>query len=408
MSTLTSTSASTAESESKIQIRWNEVIFNYVLITPETVLNYEGKTIRFVDCTFEEWISEIPSGSEIKWQFTMFRGPCKFGDAIKISGVKNGLWDNHTLWSWCIIQNTTIGNHNTFGFGTEISAGATIGDNNTFDSGTEVGNLATIGRNNTFGRNSIVSVEEIAAIGRDNLFRPGSQVGSCVWFFEGYNIIEEQTIGQTHESVTFDENRTFPEWCVFKNCKFLKSCTFGDATRFDGGDTVFAEPCKFWDRTQFHIHNFGNGHTVGSWWHIQYFSESSKDKQPGSGKYRVMVGDDNTFGYGLRIDHGAGHFGNRNIFDSGAKIWNFSTFGDGNVIGRFARGGKELRIGADNIWRPGCQVQSFAEMWKNNAFDTGSPVYAMTGGALDRGERTDTREWMLIRTARVLKKILPG
>lgn len=407
MSTIT-TSSSPAEPESQVQIRWNEVIFNYAHITPETVLNYEGKTIRFVDCTFEEWISEIPSGSEIKWQHTVFRGPCKFGDAIKISGVKKGLWDNHTFWSWCILQNTNIGNHNTFGYGTEISAGTTIGDNNKFDSGTEVGNLATIGRNNTFGRNSIVSVEEIAAIGRDNLFRPGSQVGSCEWFFERWNIIEEQTIGQTHESVTFDENRTFPEWSVFKNCRFLKSCTFGDATRFDGGDTTFAEPCKFWDRTQFHIHTLGDGHKIGSWCKILYFSEFDRNSDSAWRKYRVVVGDNNVFGYGLTIEHGAGHFGNKNEFDSGAKIWNFTIFGDDNVIGRFARGGKELRIGEGNIWRPGCQIESFAEMWEDNAFDIGSPVYAMTGGALDRGERTDTREWILTRTARVLKKMLPG
>lgn len=409
MSISTPTALSGREESPTFQVKLNEVVFTCAIIQKNTILKYAGKNIRFVDCVFEEGI-KIPSSSTVEWSKTSFSGPCKFGDAVIVSGVEN-LWDGHVFGSWCEISGTTggriiIGNKNSFGFGTIISAGAKIGDENKFDSGAEIGNRATIGNKNIFGRNSLVSTEEIVSIGNNNFFQTGSQVGFCEDFYKKWNQVVEEVEWVSHEWVTFERKEDFPAGSHFKNCIFLQSCTFGNGTTFEGWATYFNKPCKFWDRMKFHIHNFWEGHTVGSWGHIQYFHEASDDKKPTSTKYGVQIGNGNSFWLGLKVDNGAASFGNENEFDSGARFGNFTRFGSMNTIGRYAKAGKEIIVGTDNAWRPGCSIESFAGMGGENFFDTQSPSYDMAQGATDLGTRTDTSEPLLTRARRSLRRIL--
>lgn len=409
MSTLTLDPLPNTEKAPAFQIKWNEVIFTGTSIEKNTILKYEGKNIRFIDCVFEKGI-KIPSSSVIEWSDTTFTGPCKFGDAIIVSGVEN-LWDEHVFWSWCEIsgpsaQQIHIGNKNSFGFGTIVSAGAIIGNNNRFDSGAEIGNRATIGDGNIFGRNSLISTEEIVSIGNNNFFQTGSQVGFCKDFYTKWNQVVEEVEWVSHEWVTFEREEDFPAGSHFKDCIFLQSCTFGNGSTFGWGNTYFNRPCKFWDRTKFHIHNFGEGHTVGSWAHFQYFSETaSKEKEVIPTKYGVKIGDANTFWLGLKVDNGAASFGDENEFDSGARFGNFTRFGSMNIIGRYAKAGKEIIVGTDNTWRPGCSIESFAGMGGENFFDTKSPSYSMAQGAGDLGTRTDTSETLFTRAKRGWRRI---
>lgn len=408
MSTPTFQAPTSVEKAPAFQIKWNEVIFTGTSIEKNTILKYEGKNIRFVNCTFNEGIS-IPSSSIIEWEKTVFLWPCKFGDAVIISGVEK-LWDAHVFWSWCEISASTsqkinIGNNNKFGFGTMVSAGAIIGNNNWFDSGAEIGNRAIIGDKNKFGRNCLVSIEEIVSIWNNNFFQTGSEVGFCEDFHTKWNQIVEEMKWIQYEWKKFDREETFPAGSHFKNCLFLQSCTFGNGTTFEWGDTYFNKPCKFWDRTNFHIHNFWDGHTIGSWGHIRYFSEASSNGDPTSAKYGVKIGSANRFWLGLKVDNAAATFGDENEFDSGARFGNFTRIGSMNTIWRYAKAGKEITVGTDNTWRPGCSIESFVGMGGENFFDTKSPLYSMAQGAVDLGTRTDTSETLFTRAKRNWKKI---
>lgn len=108
----------------------------------------------------------------------------------------------------------------------------------------------------------------------------------------------------------------------------------------------------------------------------------------------------------MKVDNGAASFGNENEFDSGARFGNFTRFGSMNTIGRYAKAGKEIIVGTDNAWRPGCSIESFAGMGGENFFDTQSPSYDMAQGATDLGTRTNTSEPLLTRARRSLRRIL--
>lgn len=52
-----------------------------------------------------------------------------------------------------------------------------------------MGNFASIGNNNIFGRNSVISLEEIVAIGKGNKFLTGAVAGTHTDFETNGNIL---------------------------------------------------------------------------------------------------------------------------------------------------------------------------------------------------------------------------
>lgn len=65
MSTSVPAAFSDREIAPAFQVKSNEVVFTRAIIQKDTILKYEGKNIRFVDCVFEKGI-KIPSSSTVE------------------------------------------------------------------------------------------------------------------------------------------------------------------------------------------------------------------------------------------------------------------------------------------------------------------------------------------------------
>lgn len=353
-------------------------------INNSTLPDVYAARIELVNCTIEAG-TKIPDSSIISGDKTQILWPCDFGDNITFDDVSH-IWDDHKFGSWCKFHKHSspikIGNNNTFGYGTQLPALTVIGDDNKFGSGAEIGNFASIGNNNTFGRNSVVSLEEITAIGKGNKFLTGAVAWAHVDFETNGNILIPPSEGKTYEGQIFDTKEVFPSWTRFVNCQFNEKCRFGPWSVFEWSHTSFVDGCEFGERTVFHISKIGNGHAIGSWSEIRHLSGNTEADIP----YGTAIGKMNRVGYGAKISHGV-KMGDSNFIDSGAQIWNFAEFWTGNRIGRFSEVGKECHLWKWNVFYPGCSIASFVRMWPGNVFDKTIPPYQMWDGSVDQWVR---------------------